>query len=247
MDKQRFEVMFRECFSQNGLNSYLEDPTVISRFYEFATTLIETNKVMNLTALRDMETVIPLHFADCALCFSHIPDGSAVLDIGCGGGFPSLPLAILRPDVTVTALDSTAKKTVFVAKMAADLGLTNLQTHAGRAEDWAISPAEGGKREQFDVVVSRAVARLPILSELCLPFVKKGGLFIAMKGAEADVELSEAKKSVSVLGGGRPSLISYTLHVGDEVEKRGLVVVNKEKPTPAAYPRPYAKMKKAPL
>ena len=247
MDEQRFEALFRECFSQNGLDSYCNDPLVISRFYQFASHLLETNKVMNLTALREMETVVPLHFADCALCVAHIPEGSAVLDIGCGGGFPSLPLAILRPDVTVTALDSTAKKTAFVADTAARLGLPNVQTHAGRAEDWAVSPSKGGKREQFDVVISRAVARLPILSELCLPFVKKGGLFVAMKGAEADIEQAEAVKAIRALGGGEPALHMYSLHVGDMQEHRGMIIAKKERPTPAAYPRPYAKIKKVPL
>ena len=247
MDQQRFEALFRDCFAQNGLDIYCQGPMVIARFFQFATHLMETNKVMNLTALREMETIIPLHFADCALCMSHIPQGSTVLDIGCGGGFPTIPLAILRPDVTVTGLDSTAKKTVFVAEAAAKLGLDNVQTHAGRAEDWAISPQSGGKREEFDVVISRAVARLPVLSELCLPFVKKGGYFIAMKGAEADIELAEAAKAIRTLGGGASVLHAYTLKVGEAQEKRGVIIATKEKPTPATYPRPYAKIKKDPL
>ena len=175
MDKLQFEAYFRDCFARNGLEALCNQPQVVDRFFQLATTLLEVNQVMNLTALREMESVIPLHFADCALCAAYIPQNSAVLDVGCGGGFPTLPLAILRPDITVTGLDSTAKKTAFVASTAAALGLTNVQTHAGRAEEWAVSPEMGGKRGQFDVVISRAVARLPILSELCLPFVKKGG------------------------------------------------------------------------
>lgn len=247
MDEKIFDSLFRDCFFQNGLESFCQDPLIVSRFFQFATHLIETNKVMNLTALRDMETIIPLHFADCALCVSHIPVGSTVLDIGCGGGFPTIPLAILRPDITVTGLDSTAKKTAFVASAASELGLTNVRIHAGRAEDWAISPQNGGKREQFDVVISRAVARLPVLSELCLPFVKKGGCFVAMKGAEAHIELAEAAKAIRTLGGGEPTLHAYTLQVGDVKEDRGVIVAAKERPTPATYPRPYAKIKKAPL
>ena len=247
MQEKDFEALLQACFAQNGLESYCRDPLVVSRFFRFATQLIETNRVMNLTALREMEDVVPLHFADCALCFSHIPANCSVLDVGCGGGFPSVPLAILRPDVTVTALDSTAKKTAFVARVAQDLGLTNLQTYAGRAEEWASVEATDGKRAYFDVVVSRAVARLPILSELCLPFVKKSGLFIAMKGAEADMELSEATRAISTLGGASPVLHTYTLHTGRQTEQRGIIVVQKQKDTSPAYPRPYAKIKKAPL
>jgi 16S rRNA (guanine527-N7)-methyltransferase len=247
MQEKDFETLLRACFAQNGLESLCQDSLIVSRFFRFATQLIETNRVMNLTALREMEDIVPLHFADCALCFSHIPANSAVLDVGCGGGFPSVPLAILRPDVTVTALDSTAKKTVFVAQVAQDLGLSNLQTYAGRAEEWASAEAKDGKREQFDVVISRAVARLPVLSELCLPFVKKNGRFIAMKGAEADVELLEAKRAIATLGGGTPDLHTYVLNTGRQEEQRGVIIVQKQKNTPVSYPRPYAKIKKAPL
>ena len=170
--------------------------------------------------------------------------GCRVLDIGCGAGFPSIPLAIARPDLSVTAIDSTAKKIAFVQEAADKIALSNLTAYAGRAEDASFSAKLG----QFDVVVSRAVANLRVLSELCLPYVKLGGRLIALKAAKAEEELSEAKRAIATLGGGEITLHhkELCLHDGSR-EPRCLIEIKKESPTPTKYPRPYATILKKPL
>lgn len=242
-DMKRFSELFAEIFEKNGLSG-LVTQDVTDKFAALTDIMLETNEHMNITAIKEVEKVIPLHYADCALTAGLIPEGASVLDVGCGGGFPTLPLAILRPDLTITALDSTEKKVRYVEQTAKELGLT-IKTLCGRAED--LAAANTGYRERFDVVTSRAVARFNILDELCLPFVNKDGLFICMKASAGHEELSEAEKGIVRLGGQVEQVQDMKLQLLDKKEERCLITIRKVKYTPGAYPRQFAKIKKAPL
>ena len=173
----------------------------------------------------------------------HIPEGASVIDIGCGGGFPILPLAIVRPDLNITGLDSTDKKIRYVQKTGDALGL-HITTLSARAEDAAKMSAF---RDSFDIAISRAVARMNVLDELCMPFVKIGGAFIAMKGAAGQEELDEAVSGIQKLGGQVVSSIEYDLHTETDSEKRTVIEVRKITNTPKEYPRAFGAMKKKPL
>ena len=202
------------------------------------------NDVMNLTSITAPSEMALLHIADSLFPADHIPRGAKLLDLGCGAGFPSLPLAAARPDLSVYPLDATGKKIAFVKETAAELGLKNVFPFAGRAEEEA---NKSGKREAFDVVISRAVAPLPVLCELALPFVAPGGVMIAMKGDRGGEEALLAEMARKKLGGGPFERIDYTLSGGGEVFCRTLLICRKEAPTPARYPRAYASIKKKPL
>jgi len=234
-----FREEFTEIFKSLGLEKYAVSESA-ERFEILYESLVETNKVMNLTALTEQRQVILGHFADSLMAADKIKEGAQVIDVGCGGGFPTLPLAIARPDISITALDSTAKKLTFVSAMADRLGL-DVKTLPMRAEDASKMPEY---RETFDVCVSRAVARLNVLDEICLPFVKKGGTFVAMKGADAELEYSEAEKGIKTLGG---ELVAFDKLNIDELGARALIVVRKAGDTPQKYPRAYAKIKKNPI
>lgn len=208
----------------------------LARFDRFAAALLEKNKVMNLTAITDPEDVARLHFADC-LALLTVADlrGKRVIDVGCGAGFPGVPLKLGEPSIDLTLLDSLQKRIRWLDETLTDLGVS-AQCVAARAEEF-------GHREQYDVAVSRAVSRLNMLSELCLPFVRVGGLFLAMKGAAADEELAEAERAIARLGGKVERVARYPL--GDA--ERRVVVVRKVRPTPPGYPRRFAKIKQSPL
>ncbi|MBQ2735622.1 MAG: 16S rRNA (guanine(527)-N(7))-methyltransferase RsmG [Clostridia bacterium] len=228
---------------QNNTISPLSD-TQIEQFYRFSIHLLSVNQTTNLTAIRSLPDVIDKHLIDSLLIAEQIPSNARVLDLGCGPGFPSIPLAIARPDLSIVALDSTAKKIAFVNEAAANIGLSNLQAIAGRAEDHAISQKLG----QFDAVVSRAVARLNILCELCIPYIKIGGVLLAMKGAKAEEELAEAKRAIQTLGGSIVECADKPLIAsGGCEEARTTIKITKRKPTPAVYPRAYAAILKKPL
>ncbi len=242
MDLIEFSSLFCKALAKNNLPT--PDEAGIAAFHGFTEYLLEVNAHTNLTAIRSIPDVIGKHLVDSLFAAETIPNGASVLDLGCGPGFPSIPLAIARPDLKVTALDSTAKKIAFVKDAAARLGLSNLSAYAGRAEDAALAKQLG----HFDVVVSRAVARLQVLDELCLPYVKIGGFLLAMKGAKAEEELAEAQRGISILGGGRPERIACALlPANGEPEARALIKIPKIKQTPPSYPRSYAAILKKPL
>lgn len=241
MDRIRFEELFTDIFAKNGIEEYATARN-IDLFAGFAEFLMSENEKYNLTALREIEKIIPLHFADCALVADLIPQGASVLDIGCGGGFPTIPLAIIRPDISICGLDSTAKKLNFIDMAAKNLGLTNISTLTGRAEELI-----DGKRESYDIVISRAVARLNILTELCIPFVKVDGKFIAMKGAAAHEEIREAVRGALLLGGQISTMQEHELITNEASEKRVSVITVKTSPTPPQYPRAFGAIKKKPL
>ena len=240
---EEFKEALYRVFEMNSLSKYLDD-TKARLFYNFADILLETNKSFNLTAVKDEDGVILKHFADSLIVADHIPEGARIIDVGCGGGFPTFPLAIARPDLSITALDSTEKKINFVRSAAERLGLTNINAVCGRAEELA----RGEMRESFDLATARAVAALPILTELCMPFVRVGGRFAAMKALRADTEISDTVSSglFAALGGEKePTVHELTLKDGSaEPLSRAVVVVEKRAKTPSKYPRKYSQIVK---
>ena len=207
---------------------------------QFAGLLEEKNKVMNLTAIRGPEDIARLHFLDCAALLPLIPTaGRTLADVGSGAGFPGIVLKILSPETRLTSLDSLGKRIEFQREAAEALGLADTELLCARAEELA------DRRESFDIVTSRAVARLSILAELCLPLVKTGGVFAAMKGPAPEEELSEAKRGIALLGGGKVRVERYRIPGTDVIHSA--VLIEKLRPTPAKYPRRYAQIKKQPL
>ena len=216
----------------------------MQQFYTFTEHLLEVNVHTNLTAIRDPIGIVDKHYIDSLLATNLIPEGARVLDLGCGPGFPSIPLAIMRSDLKITALDSTAKKIDFVQKSVEILQLSNLKAISGRAEDLKLRKTLG----KYDVVVSRAVARLNILCELCLPYLKVGGTLIALKGAKFEEELTEATNAIKVLGGEVIKIEQKQLVTAENTtETRGMIVIQLKKEPPPQYPRAYAAILKKPL
>lgn len=218
------------------------DETALARFETYFKMLIEYNTRMNLTAITEENEVIVKHFCDSLYILTKfdVPKGARVIDVGTGAGFPGLPLLIARPDIKLTLLDGLNKRLVFLENVLRETGLSAEIVHA-RAEEGA---TDRNFREKFDVATSRAVARLNVLCEYCLPYVKKGGVFLAMKGPAAAEELKEAQKAVAVLGGVTTDCQEYSL--SDE-STRTIITIKKEKHTPPAYPRHNSKIKKQPL
>lgn len=208
------------------------------RYYEL---LREGNAVMNLTSIEGEENTARLHFLDCcALLRAADFRGASVIDVGTGAGFPGLPLRIAEPSVRLTLLDSQLKRVEFLRRAVSELGLEDVRIECARAEE-APDDLRGG----FDFAVSRAVARLNALCELCLPFVRVGGVFIAMKGPECPRELEEAENAVSLLGGKYERTVEYSVPGTDA--RRCAAVIRKTAPTPAGYPRRWARIAKKPL
>ena len=214
----------------------------LDRFEKLAELLVEQNKTMNLTAITDPDGIAVKHFADSISVLSAVEfkSGSKVLDVGTGAGFPGIPLLIMRPDIDLTMLDSTAKKLKYVANTVDSLGLNANVLHS-RAEEAAQKPEY---RESFDIVCSRAVAALNILCEYCLPFVKKDGIFAAMKGAKAQEEIEAANNAIKTLGGEIIDKKSFTLSDGAE---RTIIIIKKISHNLPKYPRPSAQIAKKPL
>jgi len=171
-----------------------------------------------------------------------VKPGSAVIDVGAGAGFPGIPLKIARPDLKMTMLDSVRKKLAFLEVVVRELGLTDMELVHGRAEDLGRAKAH---REQFDLAVSRAVARLNALAELCMPFCRVGGRFVAYKGPDADDEINEAGRAITTLGGELEAVHRFVLPHSDA--HRTLVVIRKSRRTPAAYPRKAGVPERSPL
>lgn len=241
MEFDSFSKKVMLAFELNGLSDLLDDKK-IRKMFDFTSMLVETNKVHNLTAITDEDGIILKHLLDSASICEYIPPNSSLIDVGCGAGFPSVPTAILREDVRVVSIDSIEKKIRFVDETCKKLNITNIYPVAGRAEDF-IKQA----RESFDVSTSRAVARLNILDELCLPFVKVGGRFISMKSSKGEEELAEAQNGIFKLGGRQTSKIKKTLSLGENKIEREIFIFAKDKTTPPRYPRNYSQIVKKPL
>lgn len=218
------------------------DDVAADRFDKYAQMLVETNKTLNLTAITEPDEIVSKHFVDCLSVFNFVdfPKGAKVIDVGTGAGFPGVVLLIARPDLNITLLDSTKKRLGFVEAVVGELGLAAEIVHmraeeAGKADDY---------REQYDIALARAVANMQTLSEYCLPFIKKGGIFAAMKGAKAAQELEAAQGAVRKLGGEIIKSEEFTLPLCGE---RTILKVKKISQTPPKYPRPSAQISKKPL
>lgn len=212
-----------------------------AQFEAYYNYLTERNAVMNLTAIEGAENTARLHFLDCAaLCAIYDFNDKSVVDIGTGAGFPGLPLRISQPSIDLTLLDGTQKRIGFLSETCQLLGFSDVRCLCERAEDAALDI--GGS---FDIAVSRAVARLDVLCELCIPFVHVGGVFIAMKGPDCSQELTAASHAIFVLGGGSPEIVSYKIPGTDITHSA--VIIKKIKPTPSIYPRQFGQIKKSPL
>jgi len=242
INKNELSSVISKCFKDNSLSCYLSQK-ICEKFIVLAEIMLEENEKYNLTAITAPDKIALLHFADSVTLAGHLKEGASIVDVGCGAGFPTLPLAIVRPDLRITAIDSTAKRVNYVNETAAKLGLTNVTAIAVRAEDFG--KADG--REKFDYATARAVAALPILLELCLPLVKVGGELLAMKGKNAEYELSASKKAISLLGGKLKGVEEIKL-VGDgDGALHPIIKVSKISKTPISYPRAYAQISKKPL
>ncbi len=207
----------------------------------FCGLLLEKNKVMNLTAVKTHEAAAILHFADSLYALKSGALGGKVLDVGSGGGFPAFPIAVAG-GFHVTALDATAKKLAFIKESAIALGVNNIDVLCGRAEELSRTKEH---REAYDTVVSRGVARLNVLCEWCLPFVKVGGHFVAMKGSKGEEELSDAQNAISTLGGTVVGFMKYNLPREDR--DYSLIIIKKTESTPDTYPRHNSKIERKPL
>lgn len=216
--------------------------TQIKQFLDYYELLVETNKVMNLTAITEFDEVIEKHFLD-SLSLCRIYDLNReirVLDLGTGAGFPGVPLKIAFPQIRLVLADSLNKRIKFLENVVGELSLQNVSCVHGRAEEMGRNKEY---REQFDLCLSRAVANLSSLSEYCIPFVKEGGAFISYKSGEIEEEANAAKKAISVLGGELREIYKFDLYE----QKRSFVIIDKKKKTPKAYPRKAGTPTKEPL
>lgn len=228
--------LLQAALAEEGL-----DATKAETLEAFARLVLERNKVMNLTAITEEGDFARLHLLDSAALLK-VADfsGKRVVDVGTGAGFPGMPLRILCDSVRMTLLDSTGKRVDFLREACDTLGLSAVECVHGRAEEFAAE-----RRESFDLATSRAVAALPVLCELCLPLVKVGGQFLAMKSARSDEELEGAMDAIEKLGGRLSDVVDYTIP-GSEVTHR-VIVIDKADKTPKQYPRAFGQIKKRPL
>jgi len=215
----------------------------LEQFETYDAMLEETNQVMNLTAITGPENVARLHFLDSLALAAQIRlDGARMIDVGSGAGFPGVPLKIAVPSLRLTILDAQKKRVEFVSRLCMALRLESVECLHGRAEETSFSH---GYRDGYDFAVSRAVANLSMLCELCLPFVKPGGSFLAMKGTDSDEELQAAENAMKTLGACLEGTADYQIPGTDIVHR--IVTVKKTAPTPKGYPRRFAKIQKEPL
>ncbi len=217
----------------------------IDQFERYYQLLVEWNEKMNLTAITQREEVYLKHFYDCLMVLWNMPLEDYALqlcDVGAGAGFPSIPLKIAHPELQVTIVDSLQKRLTFIEHLAEELGLEGVSCVHGRAEDVGQNPAYRG---QFDIVTARAVASLNVLAEYCLPLVKIGGQFLALKAQKSDQELEEARAAIRILGAKLIKVTEDQLPV--EAADRRYILIQKTKETPNKYPRKAGKPAKNPI
>ena len=236
-------MTFAEILAARGAEAQLsfteEQLAQFTRYYEL---LVETNKVMNLTAITEPEEVAVKHMVDSLLAYEDGMQGKTLVDVGTGAGFPGVPLKIYCPSLKVTLVDSLGKRLRFLEQVIDELGLKGIRCEHLRAEDAGRSKKH---REQYDYVTARAVARLSVLSEYCLPLAKKGGQFIALKGSRFAEEIEEGEAAVKILGGKIISAEPVKLPGLDD--GRAIIKIAKIKTTPAQYPRKAGTPEKQPL
>lgn len=235
-----FELMKNACDSVEM--NFDEDK--YNKFITYKNLLQEWNEKINLTAITEDEEVIKKHFIDCIKAFSEnqFKEAKTLIDVGTGAGFPGLPIAIMKEDLNIALLDSLNKRVNFLNIVKNSLNLTNVTTIHSRAEDGARNKE---LREKFDIATSRAVANMAVLSEFCLPYVKVGGYFIALKGPAITDELNDAKNAIGTLGGKLIEVIEVSVEGTDL--KHNLVVIKKVKETPKTYPRKAGSITKKPI
>ena len=211
------------------------------RLAEFAGAVLEQNRTMNLTAITDPRDFATLHLLDSAALLTMADfHGKKVVDVGTGAGFPGMPLRILEPDFDLTLLDSLGKRIRFLQDTCDRMGLQRVEAVHARAEEFSAE-----HRQQYHIAASRAVAALNVLCELALPLVKVGGCFLAMKSVESDEEIAAARGAIGQLGGRIREIRDYTVPCTDVVHR--VVIIDKVRPTPEQFPRPFARIKKNPL
>lgn len=232
---------FTEFLAAKGISLSSQQ---IQQYETYYSTLVEWNEKMNLTAITEKQEVYLKHFYDSisAAFYYDFNQPLHICDVGAGAGFPSLPIKIAFPELNVTIVDSLNKRIGFLDHLTKELGLKHVQLIHDRAETFGQKKEH---REKYDVVTARAVARLSVLSELCLPLVKVGGTFVAMKGASAKDELDAGKKAIAILGGKLQQSYSFTLP--QEESERNILIINKEKVTPKKYPRKPGTPNKTPI
>jgi len=215
----------------------------VGQFVIYAEFLLEYNEKVNLTAVKTPFDVVEKHFCDSltALWLPQLKKGARCADIGTGAGFPGVPLAIMRPDLSMLLLDSLKKRLVFLDELAVKAEIPNISTFHSRSEDGGRNPE---LREKFDIALSRAVARLPVLCELNLPFVKMGGYMLAYKGPAAAEEIPEATKAIQTLGG---KFETFYHDQKDQDTRHGIIIIKKIHPTPLRFPRQAGKPEKEPI
>ena len=226
-----FKEELQKAAAEYGINLTETQIAQYNRYFEL---LIEWNEKINLTAITAPKDVAIKHIIDSITAYDAalFQAGTTVIDVGTGAGFPGLPLKIFCPEIKLTLMDSLNKRIKFLQTVVEELGLKDVECVHARAEEGARNKKY---RESFDIAVSRAVARLPVLCEYCLPFVKKGGHFIALKGMQYNDEAEEAVKAIKVMGGSRTEIRPVKLPEIDD--KRAVIIINKTMPTPKTYPR----------
>ncbi len=236
------------AIDENRLREYSQshgiplDGKMLSSFREYGEILKEWNEKTNLTAIVDDEGILVKHFVDSLLLLEalELPREARIVDVGTGAGFPGIPLKIARPDIELVLMDSLNKRLLFLEDLCKRLNISAEKVH-GRAEDLG---RKESYRETFDLATARAVTDMRELSEFCLPMVKKGGFFAALKGFDIEEELGQAGRAIKVLGGRITEVKKFSLPDGG---KRSIVLVKKISQTPTKYPRPFAKIVKSPL
>lgn len=235
------EEEFYEALREHGIELTDIQKAQFKRYFEV---LVEWNEKMNLTAITDAPSVYLKHFYDSITSSFYVDmtEEKSICDVGAGAGFPSIPLKICFPQLQVTIVDSLNKRITFLNHLASELKLENVAFIHARAEEFGRNAAY---REQFDLVTARAVARLSVLSELCLPLVKVGGLFVSMKGSAGAEELQDAERAIKLLGGKLQEEHEFNLPVEDS--ERHIFVIEKKKQTPKKYPRKPGVPNKTPI
>lgn len=240
MSRENIELL------ENGLKNFNIDvnDTMLEKFEKYREILVEYNKNMNLTGITEQREVYIKHFLDSVAIFKdgYIMDGLSVIDVGTGAGFPGIPYKICNPTIKLTLLDSLNKRINFLKEVCTNIGFDDVEFVHGRAEDFGQNE---DFREKFDIATARAVANLPVLLELCIPFVKVGGFFICLKGPNAENEVEEAKNAMNILDVKLVENIEVSLP--DEELKHRILVFKKIKETLGKYPRKAGKLSKKPL